>query len=130
MALMSFREENHVKWMGVRPGHDGTQIIKYALSNNATVVLYTAVGVTVAEIVYLSLSVSTGAVAGVGSLQVFNAVPALVNSLMLIEVPANGYNQLAVGLPYPLELLEDWSIRVFSSDIVLSARGMLYGWEE
>jgi len=40
MALMKFREPNQVKWVGVRPGHNGTQIIRSQGADNATVELY------------------------------------------------------------------------------------------
>ena len=41
MAVMAFREPNRARWVGVRPGHDGTQVVKYARAENATVIIHT-----------------------------------------------------------------------------------------
>jgi len=130
MALMRYREPNQVTYVGVRPGHDGTQFTRFNGIENDTIMLYSAAGVTVAEIAYIHLSVITGVNAGLGSIQLWNAVPALVDSVMMIQLPANAYNQVATGLPYPLELLEDWSLRIYSAVAELIARAMVFGWSE
>lgn len=50
MATMSYREDNRVKWIGVRPAHGGEQIAKYATANNNTVAIHT---VSAGKILYL-----------------------------------------------------------------------------
>ena len=42
MSDMHFREPNQVKWMGTRPGHNGTQVLEHRESNVAgEALLYT-----------------------------------------------------------------------------------------
>jgi len=42
MASALFREPNRARWLGVRPGHDGAQIVKFDDAVNVeTAVLYT-----------------------------------------------------------------------------------------
>ena len=41
MAVTVHREPNRVKWIGVRPGHEGEQILKSATVVNGNATLYT-----------------------------------------------------------------------------------------
>ena len=47
---MKFREPNEVNWQGVRPGHNGTQVVEYDHVVNGTDLVYT---VTAGKILYL-----------------------------------------------------------------------------
>lgn len=130
MAIMKFREPNQVKWQGMRPGHNGTQIIGYKAIINNIADVYVATGVKVAEITYMGLSANSGANAGIATLQLWDDGPAYLNTLMIIQLPVTSFEHLAVGLPYPVELLEDWSVRVYSGAALLDARGCVLGWAE
>ena len=41
MSLMKFRENNWVRWVGVRPAHNGEQVAKSGTAKNGITVLYT-----------------------------------------------------------------------------------------
>ena len=89
MALMTFREPNQVKWVGSRPGHNGTQIFGYALATNAVATCYFAPAGKAGYIYGLDLAASSGANPGLASLQIWDAVPAFVSQLILIDLPVS-----------------------------------------
>jgi len=130
MALMTFREPNQVKWVGSRPGHNGTQIFGYALATNAVATCYFAPAGKAGYIYGLDLAASSGANPGLASLQIWDAVPAFVSQLILIDLPATSFASKVCSYFYPIELPTGWRIRVMSDALLLNARGTVIGWEE
>jgi len=76
MALMKFREPNQVRRVGVRPAHDGTQVLERGSADNATVVLYTVPAGKVFYLCHAWLNVQ-GVAAGSVYLAIYDGVPAV-----------------------------------------------------
>jgi len=130
MALMHFREENQVKWVGTRPGHNGTQIVSRAGSVGALVPVYTVLAGDTFYLTFACLSFNAvGAVAA--HLSIYNAVPALTMELAR-HVSPGALNNPAVSQNYwpPIELPAGWSVQIFSNAPGVTAIGTVHGWVE
>lgn len=130
MSEMSFREPNQVLWRGVRPAHLGTQILKYADANAATVVVHT---VSAGKVFYLTFFSHTGFLSAAGEVSeliIRNAADALQLRLSRFESPASETLSVAVGLNFPIEIPALWDIAIYSSNAGIVSYGSIAGWEE
>ena len=109
------REPNQVKWIGVRPGHNGEQIIKNALANNATVEIYEVPADKLLFIFGYFVSI-TAVVNVAGYLEIYTAVPALESTLYVAGARA-GYSISVVHSfgNVPIEVAAGYFIKVRSS---------------
>jgi len=130
MALMEFREPNRVKWVGTRPGHDGTQVLEYGDAAGAIVIVYTVpAGKTLylcdATMMYATLA------AGDGWAEISTAVPVTVTYLFrdILIAGIAVFTKQATYWP-PIEIPSGYLIRVRSSAAGLTARLMVHGWVE
>ena len=111
MSDMMFREPNQVKWMGSRPGHNGTQVL---LSDTVAAVVptgfYTVPAGKTLFITSAFLNI-TNPVAVSYYLAIFNAVPALDQYLIntyytagqqIVPVQANYWPPIEVEAGYHL----------------------------
>lgn len=130
MSLMHFREPNQVKWMGVRPGHNGEQVLAYDTVINGAQVVYTVPAGKVfflCEANLLSISNVTGKIA----LTIYDAAPALLLTLggiSMIVAQSQGTDHYTYWPP--IELPAGYSIRVESNIAGLEARSSIFGWIE
>lgn len=130
MAVMSFREANHVLWRGVRPAHDGTQIIEYKYANNNTQVLYT---VPAGEVFYLCgfvIAAFTTAVEGYIGLAIYDAVPAQYRVLQYGIGGADTYREITKSYWPPLEIPATYSLRNVSGAATVHIYTNIHGWVE
>ena len=130
MALMRFRESNHVKWRGVRPAHDGTQVLGYAVIAGATAVVYAVPAGQTGFVTFFSLSSISGAVGGVGALQILDDLGAFAGNLVTFDMAANTQEHDSQGFCFPLELPSGWRITVYSAVAAITSRGIIIGWVE
>jgi hypothetical protein len=130
MALMLHREPNQVKWVGTRPGHNGTQITKYNTALNNTVIIHT---VTAGKTLYLvSAQIFTPNVGAVyGTLFIRDTLDAITMYLAgIINTPTGAVSgQLWTSYP-PLEVAAGYDICVLSSAAGVNYIGSIFGWEE
>ena len=130
MALMKFREENHVKRVGVRPGHDGTQIAKTNTAINLTAIVHT---VTAAKTLFL-----TSAVLGVEVIAAGNAAAWIRDVgdvfwwyLFRTDIVAAQNPPIGVVTFWPpVEVPAGYDIVVMSAVALLKVRLSIHGWEE
>jgi len=130
MALMKFREPNQVRWIGSRPGHNGTQVLIRQSATNATAILYT---VPVGKTLYLC-SVGLGyfaTAAGLVQLTIRDDGLATIAFLLsdFITGAVDGQSKNISYYP-PIEIPESWTLRVHSSAVGLSVHTYLFGWVE
>ena len=118
-----YREPNMVKWVGVRPGHNGEQVlIEIDTAVNAT--LYT---VAADKILFL-FDWHFGTLPNLSfacNLAIHN--DAAVRQVYLVAIGTNAgdmSSESTQALWVPIELAEDWSLRVITSQTV---RGYLHG---
>ena len=130
MALMTHREANQVKWMGSRPAHNGTQILKDAFGSLVGNPVHT---VTAGKTFYLN-AITWNVYATALTLyyvRIRNAVPAVVNNLVRGYLPVAGITSAgSLSFPVPLELIEDWSIFVETDNVNGVIYCFVHGWEE
>jgi len=130
MALMEFREPNHVKWQGVRPAHDGTQVLSEQYVINGTLPIYT---VPVGQTFYLCTVGMACAIfaVGLGIVGVQTDVPATIANLLYDNYVAGSHLPTKnVSFWPPIELPAGYSVFVFSGVPVLQMYGWAHGWVE
>jgi len=130
MALMKFREQNQVRWQGVRPAHDGTQRVGDATATAAAAqVLLVGAG----KIFYLCTAMMgfSAIAAGWCDLAVNTAIPALWHRLLVdyVAAAASGITKSITFWP-PLEIPAGYTIDVASGAAGLTVYGAVFGWEE
>jgi len=130
MALMSFREPNQVKWVGVRPAHRGTQIKAGAAATNGATVIYAVPATKSFFLTCFFLSLSAQAT-GVISLLIRDAGglgwATLARHYIVIATPHVG---ACHSLVFPIELPALYDFVVTSSAAGLTADALIFGWEE
>jgi len=130
MALMSFREKNRVKWMGVRPAHDGVQVLKRAAAINSATIIHTVSAGKTLYLCYCGMQVLVVADGG-AYVAVYDDTPAYFFPVHRSVVVA-GSGPISVGASFwpPIELLAGYSVQVYSGALVLNVGGTIFGWEE
>lgn len=130
MALMNFREPNQVKWLGSRPGHNGTQITEFNVVDNGNVDLYV---VPAGKRFFLTswavsaINISGGAGNGfmsvaIGGLNAF--MPASFSSALNEPMSEAG------RFWPPIELAAAENVYIYSSVAAFFIRGSIHGWVE
>ena len=120
------REPNQVKWIGVRPGHNGEQVFGYASCLNVLTEVY-AVPVDKLLLLYDYAINLFGTVAGGGSLAVWTAVPALAYNLW------DGTSGVSIGLNVnhrfdpPAEIPAGYTIEAITSAGTMRIRAVIHG---
>ena len=130
MSDMMFREPNQIKWLGTRPGHNGTQVLEDNTVNNGTVVLYT---VAAGEIFYWcgwNINVRAPAYASNTYLEVYDDVPALWKEIQRGGTGANQVNLLSKSYWPPLEIPAGYSVRIRSTIAGHAINASIHGWVE
>lgn len=127
MALTYHREPNRANWIGVRPGHDGQQIARYAPANNATVIIYTVPADKILLLCSFTYNAhSTGG--NYGTMGVYNAAAALQYLFVNAGMPINGNVIFHSGtFNPPLEIPTGYTIRVVSTGATVWASGFIHG---
>ena len=126
--MTKHREPNKVKWVGVRPGHNGEQIHKSGRANNDTVILYTVPADKILLLFNWGISTFWTALNTYVSLGIYDAVPAIETTLVdiLMQVIGDTYDREA-SYDMPIELPEDYSLRLVSGAIGCYISGYVHG---
>lgn len=132
MALMKFREQNHVLWRGSRPGHDGTQVQGEGYkAGTGNAVVYTVTAGLTLYLTYAFLSTRQSLVASGGAgLTIYTAVPAVWRDIFFHLYDLAGQKNSAQAFTFPLEIPADYTIRVTNDHLQIDAYGIIWGWEE
>jgi len=130
MALMKFREPNQVKWQGVRPGHNGTQVIAENYAINARLPIYTVLAGETFYLCSLGMACATFA-AGTGTAGVETGGGVVLAHLLYDNYVA-GSNLFTKNVSFwpPLEVPALYDVFVYSSALVLQMYGWAFGWVE
>ena len=130
MAVMSFRESNQVRWRGIRPGHNGTQVLESAPGVNGTVVLYTVAAGATLYLVSVFLGLLGSAAATHGQIWIRDAVPANLYLLASVYSAANDYS---ASVPHtywpPIEIPATYSLALVDVAANMS-QATIFGWVE
>ena len=130
MSDMHFREPNQVKWSGVRPAHNGVQVLESGMANNATVILYT---VPATEILYLcgfTFVSWTTIFSSDGYLQIYDDGALLWRELAQGAAGINQAMSMAHGYWPPIEVRADYTINLVSTAATTVCFACINGWAE
>ena len=130
MAKMTFREDNQVKRVGTRPGHEGTQVAKYNRTTPALALIHT---VTAAKTFYLcSASLGSDQLAAGESYLAYRDAADLNTVIFLIDLSTATIPHPACVITFwpPLEIPALYDIYVASGAAGTRAYGFVFGWEE
>ena len=123
-----FREPNQVKWVGVRPGHNGEQILEGIIVG---AINFTAIYTVPADKMFFMTYAALSNILNIGGnayLCIYDDTPAiwrvLFGFLNILNVPAPG--PVATFNP-PIELAAGYSIRVYQSALI-GAIASVHGW--
>ena len=130
MALMKFREPNQVKWQGVRPGHNGTQVLADGQCDNSTIILYTVPAGKVFYWCGWNMIAYGPAAAGDSYLYIYTAVPAIWRRIQRFFYAITDSRALSKSYWPPLEIPEGYSIRLVSTVVGHALQGSIHGWVE
>lgn len=126
----SWREDNRQRWVGIRPAHNGVQVVSIASASNNVQILYT---VPAGKVLYLVTDYleSYLTVAGRSSiLYITNSLDVLWYYLILHMTPNSGSFYDRITRFHPLEVPEGYKIKC-STDIVGNGNnGGIEGWVE
>lgn len=130
MAHSLFREPNQVKWVGIRPAHNGERITAEGIATNTTVDVYS---IPIGKTLFLTWSSLSGR-SNTSATLLLEVTDNLNNHLFTLHqgrTPSGGAGfDSDTALFYPIEIDGDNKIRVNSSSIALDATGAIYGWIE
>ena len=130
MAVAKFREPNRARWVGVRPGHDGEQVMILGAIVNATAIVYT---VPAGKMLYLcewmlaDMDNATGAM----YFSIRNVADVWVRDLagIRIVVASSWISDHGNAWP-PIEVPAGYDLYAYSSGAGLTARCSAHGWIE
>jgi len=130
MSAMSYREDNKVLWRGVRPAHNGTQLIGYGTATNNTVDVLQVTAGKKGFITELNIAFSF-TVAGTGYVYWTDSLNAVIESLYVISTVAMSL-VMAIPVKYwpPLEIGSSDKIRIASNNASIAIKCTAKGWEE
>jgi len=130
MALMTFREPNQVRWVGVRPAHRGTQIIKSQQDiGTAGVILHTVSDDVCFYLTQWSFSWYTAAL-GNARFLVRNAADVIQYYISYGAVHANYNGRVTGNFWPPLEISEKWDLWIECTGAGNFVSVEIHGWEE
>jgi len=130
MSAMLYREPNQVKWVGVRPAHNGEQVAKSGTAVNNTVIIHT---VTAGKNLYLVTAqiFTVNSVAAYGNLWVRDGADA---TWLYLGGLVSAAGQAIPGQTWysypPVEVPAGYDICVVSTALAFNVVGSIFGWEE
>lgn len=124
---MAFREGNRVRWFGIRPGHNGTQVEASTTAENTTVDLYQPASGKVACINTIVLSAFGTASGWVWITHTTSANVVIATIARMVYITGSAMAGICVTFPEPLELANQEKLRVHSNDANCSAFGYCKG---
>ena len=120
------REPKQVKWIGVRPGHNGAQVV----ADDSCAALLTSVYLVPADSLFLWYGFIVNSAFGAGGnaeLYTYNAVPALLNTYVSQGGVANMGIALTKSFDPPIELPAGYTIRINTTVGTISIHALIHG---
>jgi len=130
MALMKFREPNQVKWQGVRPAHNGTQVLETDVVVSGTKILYTVAAGKILYLTHAYLGVGLITAIGIGYLWIRDSTP--TNLYLLGVVRSITDTPSGPSFPCywpPIEIPATYDIAVIAT-ANLEIHATIHGWVE
>ncbi len=130
MAMMKHREDNMVRWVGVKPGHRGEQVVKSQTAvSNDTVTIHT---VTADKVFML-----TGWTLGANMTGAVNLLLRVKNDSAVVQYQLFGHRYSSAAKHTttksywpPIELASEWLVELVVNTANGTADVSIHGWEE
>ena len=130
MARMGWREANRARWVGIRPAHEGEQVVARSSHENSTVVLYTVPAGRTLYLCGANLGVRATA-AGYVLISIYTDLGAVYWEFLYYGFPAaGGAGSYVFPFSPPLELPSGYTVKDVSSAPGLWTVGAIWGWVE
>jgi hypothetical protein len=129
MAMLH-REPNRVKWVGVRPGHDGTQVVKDDYTSTGAAILYTVTALKTLYLTHLTMEASTGAAISGADMWVRNAADVIQYYLSRQRLAVSRETIFSTSFRPPIEIPAGWDIVIGVGAVTAAVYGFIHGWEE
>lgn len=127
---MTFKETNQVKWVGFRPGHNGSQIMIQAFTANSTNTVYTVPDNKKFFLTHIDITYTSTAS---GAMYIYilddNNNPIYVPFFMY-TIDGNSWGTEGKSYWPPIELPEDYYIKQFSNNAGVKFYASYHGWLE
>lgn len=126
---MIYRIADRTKWVGTRPGYNGTQIFVSANALGATVILYTVPAGKVFLLFNYSRHLRDTVAGSLASFSIRNGAGLLqymLNQEMSVIGPSSYFGS---SFQFPMELTEAWYIQIDSNAATCHIRGNIHGIE-
>jgi len=130
MALMTWREANRAKWVGIRPAHYGEQIVKYAFTRTVTTIIHTVTAGKVFHWEGFTASYETAVGGANVFLSVRNGADVLQYTLINPTMVPIGAWSLAHTFKNPIEVPAGWDIFCGGSNAADGINAFIHGWED
>ena len=130
MSAMNFREPNQVKWVGVRPAHNGEQL---AINNNAqgtTITMYTVPTDQVAFVDLMVVTLDCNAANHISGVYVEDSGGTIIYRIIGTYVRDISTRVYPISFYPPLELPSGYQIIISSDSSDLITRVFIHGWVE
>jgi len=129
MALMKFREANQVKWVGVRPGHNGTFVSAQGMCDAvAWVTFYTVPANKWLFITHSFLTARSAAVLGETSMLVRTEGNDHRIHMLMFDAAANTELAVDTSHPFPIEVSTGGLVRLLISPLGVKCYGGFNGY--
>lgn len=129
MSMMSHREPNRVKWVGVRPGHDGIQVMKSASKGNGTLILHTVTAGMIFYLTFFTFNLYATSTGHSAKLLVRDDEDVDQYNISTAAVSAIRYVLQACNINPPIEIPAGYDICLVSNNAALTVYASIHGWE-
>ena len=130
MSAMNFREPNQARWLGVRPAHNGEQLVAYNITTNDDRSIYQVPSGKTAYITSMIITATSGSVGGNVQVNYTDSANNLIKRLVNHFFRVTGNIAFSVSFNPPLELINQQRIRAYSNANDATITVFLHGWEE
>jgi hypothetical protein len=129
MAMLH-RETNRVKWVGVRPAHDGTQVTVDSFTSAGAAILYTVTAGKTLFLCHFTLECSSGAVVSGADFWVRNGADVIQYYLLRQRLAISRETIISPSFWPPIEIPAGWDIVMGVGVATTTEYAFIHGWEE
>jgi len=130
MSAMKFREPNQVKWVGVRPAHKGTQILKQGRATTDDVTLYTTPTGKTFYLVHYNITIQITASSLISAVAIRDSSGVAQYYIAYLNDAPNGVYIYEGNFDPPLEIPAGWYVHLDRNSSYGPIMCSIFGWEE
>lgn len=125
--VMSWREPNRARWVGVRPGHDGDMLVKAGTAVNGTTIVYTVPVGKVLLVVAFTMYLTVGGAGAVTGFLNRAGEDAFCLGRLFQNTAAGWQPHVNGNFPIPFELDAGDTVSIVSSAVTITGGLTVFG---